>query len=382
MKRILLLGATGSIGSQTLDIIEKEKDNFTLVGAAFNRNIKKFTEVLKRFPDLKYIGISNFEAGKELQKRYPDKTIYIGETALKELIYNTSFDMAVNSLVGFSGLAPSIEILKKNKILLLANKESLVTGGEIIEDLLGKGHGQLYPIDSEHVAISKCLMKAGTRKVKKLVLTASGGAFRNKTPEELKHVTFEDALKHPTWKMGYKITIDSATLMNKAFEVMEAHYLFNYPIDDIDILLHYESMLHSYIVLEDGTLIGEVNKPDMHGPIFFALHEGNVPLDDIKEVKKLEDFGPYTYIPFNKKEHPLIDFVLLYFKKGNVYPTVINGANEEAIELFKEGKISYLEIAQAIRCAAEHFTPIIKVDLPSLTEEDKASRLFVRKLYA
>ena len=265
--RITLLGASGSIGQQTLNVMEKNPQDFTLVAFSVGHRHECIERVLKKHPSVKAVYLFSKRKASFLKKKYPHIT-FVTENLI-DVLTLVDTDMVVNALVGFAGLLPSIKTLEMNKKLALANKESLVVGGTLINELLSQGHGSLYPIDSEHSALWKCLLRK-KQKPGKLIITASGGAFRKLSIDELKDVKAIDALKHPTWKMGNKITIDCATMMNKAFEVVEAYYLFNYPLDKVEIKLHDESMLHSAVKYKNGKYLGEVNKPDMRNPIKFA----------------------------------------------------------------------------------------------------------------
>ena len=237
--KILLLGASGSIGTQTIDVITKNPQDFTLVAFSVGVHTRCIYSILKKHPSVKYVFLIDHYKAKYYQKRYPNVTFLDDKShKLEELITLSDCEMVVNALVGFRGLLPSITALENNKKLALANKESLVVGGEIINNLLKSGKGELFPIDSEHSALWKCL-KVNDRNVSKMMLTASGGAFRNLSRDELINVTAKDALKHPTWKMGEKITIDCATMINKCFEIIEAGYLYNYPYSKIGVTLIY-----------------------------------------------------------------------------------------------------------------------------------------------
>ena len=254
--------------------------------------------------------------------------------------------MVVNALVGFVGLRPTLDALSKDKIVCLANKESLVVGGELVNKLLDEGHGKLYPIDSEHVALSKCL-SVDDKNVEKLVLTASGGAFRQLNRDQLFDVTPEDALKHPNWKMGKKITIDCATMVNKSFEVIEAHYLFRYPINKIDIKLHDESMIHSYVIYKDGTMRLDVGKPDMRIPIKYALYETmtdyqTVTANDLKQFKK------YHFHDCDINRYPMVKYAKTVIDKKGTYGAAFNAANEVAVDAFLNHHISFLDIEDII----------------------------------
>ena len=230
MKKICLLGSTGSIGRQTIEIINDNIKDFSLVGVSCGKNINELRKILFSNQDIKFVCVQDKENISLLEEEFKDITFYYGDEGLIKLIDSSSYDMVVNALVGFVGFIPSVHTISKNIDLALANKESLVVGGELINDLLKKSTSKLYPIDSEHVALAKCLKGKKKKEIKRLVITASGGSFRDLSREELTNVTKEDALKHPSWSMGEKITIDSATMMNKGFEIIEAKHLFNLPL--------------------------------------------------------------------------------------------------------------------------------------------------------
>ena len=274
--KLCLLGASGSIGQQTIDVVNKFPKDFSLVAFSVGKRTRCISNILKKHQSVRHVCVQDKAKAKKYQTKYPEVKFHYGDEGLLEIIRESDNEMVINALVGFVGLLPSIEAIKNHKKLALANKESLVVGGDIINSLLKEYNGELYPIDSEHSALWKCL-KVDSENVNRLILTASGGSFRKLSRDELKDVTPEDALKHPTWKMGAKITIDSATMVNKCFEIIEAGYLFNYPYKKISVMLHDESYLHSYVELKDGGYRGEISKPDMRNPIRFALFEGNIP---------------------------------------------------------------------------------------------------------
>lgn len=380
MRKVLLLGASGNIGEQSLDIFEQDRSSFELVGISVGKRTERVEEILSKFPSIK--GFYSIDEGfaLSLKEKHPELHVFFGENGLSELIKDSDADMVENALVGFSGLVPSVTALKENKILCLANKESLVVGGDIINGLLDEGHGKMWPIDSEHVAIAKCFSRVNKEDVTKILITGSGGAFRNLNLDELDKVTPEMALKHPTWNMGAKITIDSDTMMNKGFEVIEAYHLFRFDIDKVEVILHDESHLHSALLLKDGTIVGDVSKPDMHGPIAYALYEGNVPFE-VYKVKKLEEFGPYHFHKFNPERYPAVPLCLEALKMGGTATAVLNGANEEAIALFLEGKISFSDIVDINAIALKQFNNIMKPTLDDLILMDKKARAFVRERF-
>ncbi len=346
MKKICILGASGSIGTQTLDVMRKNPNDFTLVGFSVGHNTRVINHILKQYPQVQHICIQHKEKIKYYQQKYPQIHFYYDDGGLLQLIDNCQPDLVVNALVGFVGLAPSLRTLENNLILCLANKESLVVGGELVNKLLDEGHGKLYPIDSEHVALSKCL-SVDNKKVDKLVLTASGGAFRKLKREQLFDVTPEDALKHPNWKMGKKITIDCATMVNKSFEVIEAHYLFRYPINKIDIKLHDESMIHSYVIYKDGSMRLDEGKPDMRIPIKYALYET---LTDFQTVTAydLKQFKNYHFHDFDISRYPMVKYAKMVIEKKGTYGAAFNAANEVAVDAFLHHRISFLDIESII----------------------------------
>ena len=274
MKKIVLLGASGSIGTQTIDVVSNHKDEFHIIGLSVGYRINKLRNILDEF-FIPYVSVAKEEDMQLLQKEYPSVTFFCGEEGLKALASLKDYDMLVNAVVGFRGLIPTLTAIENGKDVALANKESLVVGGELIKQALKKFNVHLYPIDSEHSAIFQCLQGNQSSEIDKLILTASGGSFRDKKREELHQVTVKEALCHPNWQMGGRITIDSATMMNKGFEVIEAHYLFNIPFEKIEVLIHRESVIHSMVQYQDHALMAQLGTADMRIPIQYALSYPN-----------------------------------------------------------------------------------------------------------
>jgi 1-deoxy-D-xylulose-5-phosphate reductoisomerase len=380
MRKVILLGASGNIGSQSLDIFDTDRQSFSLVGISVGHHIEKIPAILASFPSISAVCVEEGVDYLKLKETYPKLKWYWGDDGLVSLLEETDCDLVENALVGFSGLLPSLSALRLNRILCLANKESLVVGGEFIKRSLTQGHGVLYPIDSEHVALAKCLSKVKREDVSKLVITASGGAFRKLSRNELTKVTPEMALQHPTWKMGAKITIDSATMMNKGFEVIEAHYLFDWPVEDIEILLHDESEVHSLLLMKDGSYWADVGKPDMHGPIAYALYEGKAPFE-VFHKPGIHDFGLYHFKAFDPVRYPAVGMCLKAFKDGGVETTIINAANEEADRLFLEGKIPFLDIEHACSLALKNFPNIMRPTLRDVLSTDSLTRIYIRRKF-
>ena len=270
MKKIVLLGASGSIGLQSIDVIKKHKEKFEIVAFSVGKNIKICKELITTL-GCKTVCVYSKDDKEILEKEFVDVDFYYGDDGLISLTNIVEYDLLINALVGFVGLMPTINAIRNKKDVALANKETLVVAGSIVNEELKKNNCKLFPIDSEHSAILQCLQGNKLSQVKKIIITASGGSFRNLSRNELKDVTIEQALNHPNWLMGEKITIDSATMMNKGFEVIEAHYLFNINYENIEVVLHEESVIHSMVEYIDGAIMAQIGSADMRVPIQYAL---------------------------------------------------------------------------------------------------------------
>ena len=373
MKRICLLGASGSIGGQTLDVMRKHPVDFSLVGFSVGKQIDKISEIIKEFSP-KFVCVKDKEKSDIFAKDYPNITFFYGDDGLNELIKVCDCDMVVNALVGFVGLKPSITALENNKYLALANKETLVAGGEIINNLLKNGNGKLIPIDSEHVALSKCLSICNDN-VDKIVITASGGAFRKLNRNQLEDVTPEDALKHPTWSMGNKITIDSATMVNKTFEIIEAYYLFGYKYEDIELMFNYESYVHSLVKYSDGSYRLDEGKPDMRVPIKYAMYEGACEYD-IVYLNNLEQYKNSELYPFDYERFPIVKLAKKIIDEKGILGATFNAANEEAVYAFLNKEIRFLDIENIIEYCIRNTK-----NIQNPTYEDiKKCDIFVREM--
>ena len=378
MISVCLLGASGSIGQQTIDVMLKNPNDFDLVSFSVGQKTRYVRGIIKRFPHLKGICIQDKNKVAYYQKQYPDIRFYSGDEGLNELIKNSSAEMVVNALVGFVGLKPSITALENNKILCLANKESLVVGGEIINDLLKQGKGKLYPIDSEHVAIAKCLA-VDNQNVDKIIITASGGPFRNLTRDQLTNITPEQALAHPNWKMGKKITIDSATMVNKTFEVIEAYYLFGYDFSKVAVKINFNSYVHSIVRYNDGTYRADVGKPDMRVPIKYALYQGltnyqTVVTDDLNKIKNT-GFGE-----FDSKRFPIINVADRVIKEKGTLGAIFNASNEEAVRAFLNHQIPFLGIEKIINACLKKQKSVKNPTYDDLKKADLSTRLLVKQM--
>ncbi len=340
MKKITVLGVTGSIGMQTVDVVKNHPDKFKIVAMSAGYNIEKVEEILKII-DVKYICVVNEEDADYLRAKYPNKYIYHGTHGLVKIAVLNEVDIVLNAIVGFAGLVPTIEAIKAKKDIALANKETLVVAGHIITKLVKEYDVALLPVDSEHSAIFQSLNGENKKQIKKIILTASGGSFRNKTREELMGVSVAEALNHPNWSMGAKITIDSATLFNKGLEVIEAKWLFDVSYDQIEVLIHPESIIHSMVEFIDTSIIGQLGNPDMRLPIQYAL---TYPQRDILFGGESLDLTKVATLTFKKPDFKRFKALALAYqagRDGGSKPCVLNGANEQANELFRRGKIHF-----------------------------------------
>ena len=373
MKKVLLLGASGSIGSQSIDVINASKGEFVLTAFSVGKRTEIVDEILKTHKEVKHVYVIDKEKAKNFASKYKNIHFYSGKNGLAKLTNKADYDMCVDALVGFAGFEPAILALKRNKILCLANKEALVSGGTLISKYLVTGHGKLYPIDSEHVAIAKCLNGVNPRDVKKIIITASGGALRNVPIEDLDKMTKDDALKHPTWKMGNKITIDCATMMNKGFEVIEAWYLYHYPLDQIEIMMHDESLVHSMVELKDGTLIIDYGKPDMHNPIAWAMYEGNVEYETLK-IKSLSELKDCHFHEYDPKRYPCTELAKKCMVTSASKMIALNAANEVAVNRFLKDEIKFTDIAKIVKKVVDQTPIIYKPSLRTIKSLDKKAR--------
>lgn len=364
MKNLYILGAAGSIGLQTLDVIEKHMDSFNLVGISLGSNEDVNHSILKRFqPEL--VCLRTIQLMNQYQTEYPTVKFTYGEQGLLEIAHYPKQGILLNALSGSAGLKPTVEAIKTHKDIALANKETLVMAGDIITNLIREYQVNLYPVDSEHSALWQVLKGEHQKDIHKLVITASGGSFRDKTRKELTHVKVEDALKHPNWKMGAKITIDSATMMNKGLEVIEAHHLFHLPYHQIETILHKESVVHGLIYFKDGTVKASLSVSDMRIPIAYALFYPNrTEYDQYLELKNL------SFEPMNGERFPLLKLAYQVGEAGGLLPTVMNAANEAAVKLFLNHQISFLDIEHIVMDTVNQFKNIKEPSLDLIIDTD------------
>lgn len=372
MKRILLLGATGSIGLQTIDVIDQHPDKFCLVGISCGTQVKKLKQIQEAHPSIQAIGVQARQ-----NEEFDGVRVFEGDDAMVDLIKNTDYDLLVNAVVGFRGLKPTLANLEKGIDVALANKESLVAGGPLVKAMLKKTNTHLYPIDSEHSAIFQCLQGNSIDQVKRLIITASGGSFRDKNRDELHDVTVEQTLNHPNWSMGARITVDSATMVNKGFEVIEAHYLFDLPFEKIDVVLHAQSIIHSMVEYDDHGIMAQLGSADMRLPIQYAMcYPDRLPLQEEHPLDMTKTLTlDFKEMDFDR--YPMLALAYKVGKKQGNLGAVFNGADEQAVALFLDQKIGFLQIEESIQKAIEAATFISSPSLQELEESDRWAREFV-----
>lgn len=377
-KKIALLGSTGSIGKQTLEVVDACPDKFEVSVLTANNNADLLLDqALKYKPNAVVItNETSYEKVKDVLWNEGIKT-YCGEKALEEIVEMDEIDIVLTALVGFSGLKPTIRAIKAGKNIALANKETLVVAGEIITPLAHEKKVNIYPVDSEHSAIFQCITGEFHNPIEKIYLTASGGPFRGKNRDELAHITRAQALKHPNWEMGAKITIDSATMMNKGLEVIEAKWLFDLKAEQIDVIVHPQSIVHSIVQFQDGSMKAQMGLPDMKLPIQYAL---TYP-ERIKTDYKRFNFANYAALNFELPDKLTFRNLELAYQAmdsaGNM-PCILNAANEIAVAAFLQDKIGFLEIAELNEKAMHHAQHSKIISLESLLETDNQVREMVR----
>ena len=375
-KNISLLGSTGSIGTQSLDVAKMHGYNIKCLSA--NSRVDIIEQQVRQFkPEL--VCMMNEQAASELKTRIADTSTRVtrGMQGLIECATYEGADTVLNSVVGMVGLQPTLEAIKAKKTIALANKETLVAGGHLVTNLAKENGVSILPVDSEHSAIFQAMQGAPNKQsIKKIILTASGGPFFGKTIDELESVTPADALKHPNWDMGAKITIDSATMMNKGLEFIEAKWLFDMPNDDIEIVVHRESVVHSAIVYQDNSMIAQLGVPDMRIPIQYALTYPERLESPVKYLS-LADYGKLTFFEPDYETFKCIDVCRNAIELGGLHPAAANGANEESVRLFLNGKIKFTDIAYLNNEAMKRADDIENFTLADVLEADRKAREFV-----
>jgi len=379
MKKINLLGATGSIGIQTDSVVRHHPDQFQIVALAFGGNLDKGAALVETHRP-KLVSVKNKEMADKLKERLssPVKIVY-GLEGLIEVAAYSEADVMVNAVVGSVGLEPTLAAIKAGKTVALANKETLVMAGHLVMSLAKEKHVTILPVDSEHSAIFQSLNGEKQSQVKRLILTASGGSLRDKTRDELHHVSKKEALNHPNWSMGEKITIDSATMMNKGLEIIEAHWLFDIPYERIDVLIHKESIVHSLVEYIDNSVIAELGHSDMRLPIQYALtYPNRLELADAKQLN-LWEIGALHFQKVDMDRYILVKLAYDAGIAGGTMPAVFNAANEEAVAAFLKGTIPFLAIEELILQALEQHRVTQQPTLDVIRAVDKDTRLAVQR---
>jgi 1-deoxy-D-xylulose-5-phosphate reductoisomerase len=381
VKRILLFGSTGSIGRNVLDIIAKNRDKFQVELLSCHKNIELLIEQAKQF-GVSAVYLPDPVDAAKVKRALPASTrVYTGGGAFAEIIHDLNADLVVNAIVGAAGLEVSYHTVTAGVTLALANKESLVAGGELLTLECRKSGAEIIPIDSEHSAIFQCLQAGRKNEVEKIILTASGGPFRNRPKGTFDSITVEEALKHPNWSMGAKITIDSATMMNKCLEVIEAHFLFDLPPEQIDVVIHPESVIHSMVQFYDGSVVAQLSPPDMRLPIAYALNyperlETDLPRADFGKI------GALHFEPVDLERFPAMALAFKVLRKGGLAALTLNAANEVAVAAFLAGRIKLPDISAVVDKMVDSSGVAGEQSLNALLEHDRRVRTQTEELIA
>lgn len=372
-RSLILLGATGSIGTSTIDLVRRNPERFAIVGMTASRRHVELAALATEFADAR-LQLSDPDAAAALRAAgFGDRTVAPGHDGLVEMLERNPGAMVVNGLVGAAGLQPTVTALERGHDVALANKEALVVGGPLVAEAARRGGARIWPVDSEHSAIAQCLRGNPPEEVARLWLTASGGPFRDRDPETLADVTLEEVLNHPTWDMGPKITVDSASMMNKGLEVLEAHLLFDVPIERIGVVIHRESIIHSMVELRDGAFLAQLGAPDMRVPILYALSEGAHAPCDVAPWSPLDAPTLHFEAP-DPRRYPCLDLARRAGEAGGAAPIVLNAANEVAVAAVLRGELPFRGIAAVIERALDTL-PLDGVDsVEAALERDRRTR--------
>lgn len=382
MKRISILGSTGSIGTQCLDVISGNRDRFSVAALSCSKSIELLCRQIEEFSPAAVCVAEEADAA-ELSKKYSGIEFFHGDEGLRAIAAMEDCDMVVNSLMGMRGLEPTMAAIEAGKDIAFANKETLVVGGQLVMDAVKRRGVKLLPVDSEHSAVFQCIQGSAGNEIRRLILTASGGPFRGYSAEQLKSVTLEQALAHPNWSMGKKITVDSATMMNKGLEVIEAKWLFDIPAENIQIVVHPQSILHSAVEYCDGSVIGQMGLPDMRVPIAYALSYPER-MEMTSSMKSLDFFSlkdGMTFYPADAEVFSTIGLAYEACRIGGSYPVALNGANEVLVDMFLKGKIRFTDIQDTLVKVMEEHRPVQDLDIEGILEEDSRIREKMRNMF-
>ena len=381
MKKISILGSTGSIGTQALDVIAHNQDKFKVTALSCAKSLPLLCRQIEEFSP-EAVAVKDETDAKELADKYKDLEVFWGAEGLKTIASMESCDMVLNSLMGMKGLEPTMAAIESGKDIAFANKETLVAGGQLVMDAVKKHGVAMLPVDSEHSAIFQSLQGNRDNEIRRILLTASGGPFRGYSLEQLEQVSLEQALNHPNWSMGSKITIDSATMMNKGLEVIEARWLFDVPLEKIQVVVHPQSILHSAVEYMDSSVIGQMGNPDMRIPIAYAFsYPERMDLSDVTQPLDLFSLKEsMSFYPADRSVFKTIDLAYEACREGGSCPVVLNGANEVLVDLFLHGKIRFIDIQNFLIQMMEAHQTKRNLDLETILEEDMRGREDVRKL--
>ncbi|MBC1557891.1 1-deoxy-D-xylulose-5-phosphate reductoisomerase [Listeria booriae] len=379
MRKINLLGATGSVGSQTLEIVREHPELFQVVALSFGRNMKLGTAVIEEFkPEL--VSVEHRRDYEKLKLEFPNLKVYYGAMGLQEVATYAHGDILINVVMGSVGLQPTLDAIAAGKEIAIANKETLVTAGHLVMRAAKEKGVRIVPVDSEHSAIYQCLQGENPANISKLIVTASGGSFRDRTREQLRNVTVAEALTHPNWSMGNKITIDSATMFNKGLEVIEAHWLFNLDYDDIEVVVHRESVIHSMVAFKDGSHIAQLGLPDMRVPIQYALTHPERASISFNKPFDITEFGALHFDKMDFHRFPALKLAYTAGKIGGTMPSVLNAANEIAVAGFLNGQVAFQDIEALVENAMNRHETIANPDLETIFQVDQETRAYVKTL--
>lgn len=379
MKKVFILGSSGSIGVNCLNVIRNFHDDFEVTGLTVNSNTDLLLEQIKEFRP-KVVAVKDNSAAKKLSGKIPDNCeLLVGEEGLIKAALETDYDIFMGAMVGFAGLTPTIEAVKRGKRIALANKETLVVAGELVTDLCRANNSEIIPVDSEHSAIYQCLIGENLTEIEKIILTASGGPFLNKDKLFFENATVDEALNHPNWKMGNKITIDSATLMNKGLEVIEAHWLFGLPVDKIEVVIHPQSIIHSFVQFVDGSIKAQLGLPDMKLPIQYALTFPERLQNEYTRTD-LALIGSLTFFEPDLNKFVCLKLAIEAICEGGMAPCILNAANEIAVGKFLNKEIKFSHIPLLINKALDKVENNFSPDLGTIFECDKQTREYVLSL--
>ena len=379
MKKVFILGSTGSIGVNCLNVISRFQDDFEVFGLTVNSNTDLLLEQIKKFKP-QVVVVRDEDAAKNISDKIPTGCeLLVGEDGLIKASIEAEYDIFMGAMVGFAGLAPTIEAVKRGKRIALANKETLVVAGELVTNLCRENSSEIIPVDSEHSAIYQCLIGENLNEVEKLILTASGGPFLNKDKSFFENATVEQALNHPNWKMGSKITIDSATMMNKGLEVIEAHWLFGLPVEKIEVVIHPQSIIHSMVQFADGSIKAQLGLPDTKLPIQYALTFPERLQNNFKRTS-LPKIGSLTFFEPDLNKFECLKLAFEALNEGGTAPCILNAANEVAVYKFLNNEIKFLHIPLLINKALDKVENSFSPDLGTIFECDRKTREYVLTL--